>query len=700
VSAPAPSRFGRLGRLMLKEQKEILRDRRTLLTLIVMPLLLYPLVGLVIQQFMTAVGNPRTPTYFIGLESNEHAAVVGQLIQLADLSAPPRATRRDVPELQYIVLPPDELRQRLRAGLLDVLVYVRGAASDEPGKPIAFDLEFMMVRGRKLSEEAGRYLRAKLDSTSKIILAKRLAELNVPQRPEPIRIEARTMEPPDKREGFPLGSVAPFMLILMTITGAVYPAIDLTAGERERGTLEMLMAAPVPRMSILVAKYAAVLTVALLTALVNIGAMTATLYLTDVGRLVVGEGGLSAKTIVQGLAALVLFVGFFSALLLALASFARSFKEAQAYLIPLMLVALAPGVVSLFPGVELTAATAAAPLLNIVLFSRDLLQDGVDGWLTAIVLVANACYAAAALVLAARLFGSEGVLYGGSGSWSGLTRRPATPREFVPPSSAAFLVMLCVPAFLLLTGLGRLLFPNNLVGQMLAGAVVLSFVFVVAPFAVAWSRNVPPKKAFAFVRPRFLPLLAAVLLGASLWPFAVKLLQSSRTTDLIADNPEIAQRLTSFVEEIRRIPPTAGIVLLAVIPAICEEIFFRGFLFGALVRRSVLNAVVTTTTLFAAFHVLSPSSLTPERFAPSLMLGLALGLLRWRSGSIWPGVVMHVAHNSIVIAAMLIPTKFGFTADVGGTVNVPNALYLAGGVGAAVGLALLMSARPRTVVER
>ena len=109
----------------------------------------------------------------------------------------------------------------------------------------------------------------------------------------------------------------------MTITGAVYPAIDLTAGERERGTLEALMAAPVPRLGLLIAKYIAVMAVALLTATANLLAMSVTLLSTGLGPLVFGEGGLSVLLIVQVLGLLVLFAAFFSAILLAITSFAQ-----------------------------------------------------------------------------------------------------------------------------------------------------------------------------------------------------------------------------------------------------------------------------------------------------------------------------------------------------------------------------------------
>ena len=112
-----------------------------------------------------------------------------------------------------------------------------------------------------------------------------------------------------------LGILIPLILILMTITGAVYPAIDLTAGERERGTLEILVAAPVPRLALLFAKYVSVVTVALLTAVVNLGTMMVTLVVSGLGPMQAFRNGLTVEALLSILALLVLFAGFFSAVL-------------------------------------------------------------------------------------------------------------------------------------------------------------------------------------------------------------------------------------------------------------------------------------------------------------------------------------------------------------------------------------------------
>src|SRR5206468_2890398 len=144
-----------------------------------------------------------------------------------------------------------------------------------------------------------------------------------------------------------------------------------------------------------------------LTALVNLAMMTATVQLSGLGDWLFDGGGLTVVVVLQLFALLLLFGAFFSALLLALTSFARSFKEAQAYLIPLMLVSLAPGLIGMMPGLKLGGAYAVTPLLNIVLLSRDLLagRGAVDPAMVAVVILSTLVYAVAAIALAARIFG-------------------------------------------------------------------------------------------------------------------------------------------------------------------------------------------------------------------------------------------------------------------------------------------------------
>jgi ABC-2 type transport system permease protein/sodium transport system permease protein len=151
--------------------------------------------------------------------------------------------------------------------------------------------------------------------------------------------------------------------------------------------------------------------------------MAVTVLITGLGPTLFGAGTLSPWVLAEVLGLMLLFAAFFSAVLLALTSVARSFKEAQAYLIPLMVVALIPGMLSLSPAVRLQGPLLVVPLLNVVLLARDLFEGTARAGPAAVVVLTTLLYALAAVALAARVFGAEAVLYSQQGRWSDLFRR-------------------------------------------------------------------------------------------------------------------------------------------------------------------------------------------------------------------------------------------------------------------------------------
>jgi sodium transport system permease protein len=435
------TRLGLLGRLMRKELREILRDRRTILTLVLMPLLLYPLLGIAFHTFLLdSMSHGPAPSYRVGtLRGPQQKPIEDHLInglealhaQLAyqgrDASRSEKAAPSERQGLSRILIKDvDDLEFAVLHGDVDVAI----RSSPRRGPLLALDWGLLYREDSAYSLEAVRFLEQVCTAANVQYLKSQLH-----LRADPVRTLPVALHPPRQRTPTVLSGLVPLILILMTITGAVYPAIDVTAGERERGTLEILAAAPVSRLGVLFAKYVAVLTVAMLTALVNLGTMAATLLLTGIGRMLFGEAGLSLLVFVEVLALLLLFAAFFSAMLLALTSFARSFKEAQAYLIPLMLVSLMPGVLSLIPGLQLDGPLAVIPLLNISLLTRDLLEGMAEPGLALVVVLSTFLYAVAALALAARIFGAEAVLYSQQGSWADLFRRRRAPRRLSSPDN-------------------------------------------------------------------------------------------------------------------------------------------------------------------------------------------------------------------------------------------------------------------------
>jgi membrane protease YdiL (CAAX protease family) len=456
------------------------------------------------------------------------------------------------------------------------------------------------------------------------------------------------------------GTLIPFILVLMTITGAVYPAIDLTAGERERGTMEALVAAPIPRMRILFAKFIAVLTVAMLTATLNVLGMLATIWAFRLEGLIFESGKFSLISIGQVFALLLLFAAFFSALLLAVTSFARSFKEAQAYLIPLILLSLAPGVVSLAPGLTLSGPISLVPLLNFVLLARDILQSNVATVPALIAILSTLLYAALAVAVASRIFGTDAILYGSQQSVRDSLRRPRQVRDFISPLGALFCLTCLFPANFVAISLISRFAGDEFRLPLLIMAVVMIVFFVFFPLLFAWHQRVRLKTGFALGWPGLVPLLAAILIGLTAWPITVFLLALTQQVVTLFGGAESGeawqQRLVeggqSFVVRWRQLPIALILLTHAVIPAVVEEWFFRGFLLQSLRTRSrrVWLPIVLSGLIFGAFHLLTESVIALDRFMPTTLMGIFLAVICVRTGSIWPGVIVHMLNNGTVIA--------------------------------------------------
>ncbi|MEX2112217.1 MAG: ABC transporter permease subunit/CPBP intramembrane protease [Pirellulales bacterium] len=692
---------GRLTRLALKELRETLRDRRTIITLVVMPLVLYPILALVFQRFLlTSLTSHGTTEYVIGVDSMRSKMRLEEQLARGEAaqSAADGADESERPKIIWGELPSREAAER---SVVDAMVHLavipKNGASGDGGddhdgdgldRPLTWELHYRL--GSPTSEAVLRYIETRLQAFSESQLDEQLKTLGI-AADLPASSERHAID----FSGAPVFSLAaliPLILVLMTVTGAVYPAIDLTAGERERGTLEMLIAAPVPRVGLLLAKYVAVLAVALLTALVNLAGMAITAHSTGLNALLFGGAGLSLPVVIKVLLLLALFAAFFSAVLLAITSCARSFKEAQAYIIPLMLLCLVPGVICLMPSLELTGLLAVVPLVNIVLLARDILEGGVDPLLASVAVLSTAFYVVAAIAVAARIFGTDAILYGSQSTLTDIFRRPAAPQPALPLSAAAFSLALMFPAYFVLSATLAQSREISLEWRLFVGAFVTMLVFCGIPAAIAVVNRVRIKRGIGLVRPQATSLLAAAMLGLVLWPAAHELFLLNERIGISALRIDQLAEVKAFLEQLQHISPVWILLALAIVPGVCEEFFFRGVLFASL--RKVTTAwrtILATAVLFGLFHVVAGTVLAPERFLPSAFLGLVLGWVRYRTGSVWPCMLLHAVHNGLILCVVhwrdeLADRGLGFEEAA----HLPATWLVLGGVGIVTAVALMI----------
>lgn len=648
----------RLVRLCIKELREILRDRRTIVTLVFMPLLVYPILSAAFHKFaLSSLSSIAEVECIVGVESERDAVRLGRFLGAGEdvlkasgqgtvATTDPSSQLRFEGEPTIRWLYGDNMRRGVATGSLDVGIILLEGDDLKQSAGFRRQLKCQVIYREEsaLSKVAAEYITKRLDAVNQAytrdILQVRL--------PTDVQLEA--ISGSGGAAAFSLTTLVPLILILMTITGAVYPAIDLTAGERERGTLETLMAAPVPRLGLLIAKYISVLTVALFTATANLVAMTITLVVTGLGDTVFGSGGLTINLVAQVFGLLILFAAFFSAMLLAVTSFARSFKEAQAYLIPLMLLSLAPGMMSLMPDLEFNGLLAVTPLVNIVLLARDIFEGDVQPTLATAAVLSTALYAFAAIGLAARIFGTDAILYGSQATWADLMRRSEERRDVATIPGAMFCLAALFPIYFLL---GNLLhrMPGASIGvRLAASAVVTALLFVGVPAIAAKFQQVRFRSGFQLRSAGIAGFLGALVLGVSAWPFAHEVFLFNEFIGLGGIDPERIESVKALLDAWRDLSPVVILLTLAITPAVCEEFYFRGYLMGALQKSfSPTMSIVSSALLFGAFHVIATSALSTERFLPSTFMGLILGWVCYRTQSVLPGMLLHAMHNGLLL---------------------------------------------------
>jgi sodium transport system permease protein len=711
MSSPAHHQlFGRLRRLVQKELREILRDRRTIITLVVMPILIYPLLAVVFQRFLlTSISvNESTIAFDIGVDSvdardmlavqlQRGAALVTRLERNTAAKHPhdfanDPPDKEPLPEVTLVAYPDQTLRRHVADSSLHLAAIYRNEP-DNSAKGLRSPAKWELVyrAGSPPSEAALHFVESRLQALNDNAVHQQLQRLGVGAT-----IPAASFRRPISFGGAPpfsLAALIPLILVLMTVTGAVYPAIDLTAGERERGTLETLIAAPVPRLGLLLAKYVAVLTVAILTALVNLIAMTITAHSTGLAASLFG-GGMTPDVVVKVLLLLVLFAAFFSAILLAITSCARSFKEAQAYIIPLMLLCLVPGILCLMPGLEFKTWMAVTPLVNIVMLGRDLLEGGVVPSLAIAAVCSTIFYIAAAIALAAQIFGTDAILYGSQSTWSDLVRRPAeTQLTATIPMAMLCLAMIFPSSVILANNLGHSEgVPMR--ERLVIGAVITALVFGGIPLFLAIIGRVSAPTGLGLRRPNFISLLGAAILGVALWPAAHETYLLSEWLGLTTLTAKQISAAKALLDQFQTVPLWLILVTVAIVPAIFEELCFRGFLFGALrTRLSGTLTIIASAVLFGVFHEI----LSSGRLLPSTFLGLVLGWVRWRSRSVWPGILLHALNNGLLLTVSYYPDELlAHSLGVQEQEHLPPAWHAMALAGVVVGAALLIAATRRT----
>ena len=652
-----------------REVRDQLRDRRTMFTICILPLLLYPLMGMVMMQVaqfhreqhvtIGIVGYENWPTQFPLFNEDKSEKIRWKKIAAEDSLASnfERAARQSASETisesnsleNRISSEPAAAEKLLRQLDADAVIWV------PPSFRESLEHESLVVLSNQRwerSQLALQTLNERIQAWHADWLRQRLLVSNlgtaILNPPQIQHIDASNAE---VKRAILWSKILPFVMLVWALTGAFYPAIDLCAGEKERGTLETLLCSPARRREIVWGKLLTVMCFSIGTALLNLASMHTT------ASIVMSRfSGLGASDMVSAMGPLplhsmgwlILLVipisAMFSALALAVACMARSTKEGQYYLMPLLLVGMPLVMLPMIPGVLLSPGTSIIPVTGAVLLSRALMDGEYTLALLHLPTVATVTILCCLLAVrwAVRQFESENVMFRDSerSTMSQWIRNVWRQREDTPTPSESVLcgLLILVCLFFGRLSLGGL--PLNWL-SIVQSTIAVQCGLILAPvliMATMLTRSI--RISLRLNRPSAPQIAASVLLAISLHPTYVAFASMVGAEYKLGE--QTTDMLIQFDSILAATPIWSVLLVLAMLPAVCEEIAFRGFLFAGLLRDGGhIRAILLTSVLFGLSHGVLQQTIT------ATTMGLLLGWLALRSGGVACTIAFHCVHNSI-----------------------------------------------------
>jgi sodium transport system permease protein len=384
-----------------KELIDTLRDKRTMRTMLLIPLLVFPITLTVFVNVSSSFEKKASEEQLkIGVWGDLGAKYWSQLKEMPDgIGKKKLKTFEDSSALKRAIEQGD-----IQLGLIIPKNESELARTKQP-IPLTWLFDATSIGRQERAESYMNYLSNKAEAI-------RLQELGVDmEKIHPLIPVYQNCASDKKMIGQLAGGFLPYIFIAFGFIGCMYPAIDLFTGEKERGTIETLLTTPVSRWQILVGKMMVVVTSGMLAASCALLGLFVSIEFLDIVHnkeiLNIVHSILTPSFIIAMFSLLFPLVVFFAGAMIPIAVYAKSFKEAQSIITPLNFVMVLPAMIGFFPGIELNALTAAIPVVNIVLSTKELISGTLSLGYYAISLGIMLILAALSVVVSFKQFGKE-----------------------------------------------------------------------------------------------------------------------------------------------------------------------------------------------------------------------------------------------------------------------------------------------------
>jgi sodium transport system permease protein len=621
----------------------LLRDRRALFSAFLLPVLLYPLLFLG-NSWLARISKETLAARTVKIALDISAMPASEADRMRDLlhqEQPIELTEIDATRL--LALGTDlETGATLSGVERNTVSAVLGGSGDlllvarrlQDIPPYALRVYF--DGQTDIGNEAQKRVDSAVQKLRRELRAQRIHTVLGPDPAHGLSVEPVDTASQADQSGATLGKYLPLIAVFVLLAGASYAALSAFAGERESGTLETLLVQPVPRSSIAAGKFAAVLVTGIATLVLNAGSVLVCLHL-GLGALPSADLAASTGMIVDAgrlFSAAFLFLPaavFLCAVLCLACGRARTFREGQQLLLPMMFLAILPTIPATQPDIVLDPLLAAIPLCGPALALRDALRGNVAIGMATWMFVANCAWAWLALAKLSSLLDAERVMQHQDNPEETATREVQSRYALRWAIVAVFAVYL----------IGATLQSWNL-----AWGLAATLWLVILPLALLSARGTAQRaretlrEALWLRAPNALHALGAALIAPAFVLVGQHVFEwQKRVLPLPSSFGEV-ELLPAAVND----HPWLKVALIAISPAICEEMFFRGALLSGL-RRDLTwwRVVIYEMIAFGAVHM------SIYRFAPTAVLGGVLTLLTLRSKSLIPAMILHATYNGILV---------------------------------------------------
>lgn len=353
-----------------KELKDTLRDRRTLLAMIVVPVLIFPVIlGLMTTVTKSFADAEKEKVFKIGVICDDGSNRLTKILN----QAPEELGKRELIFLSDISLP-EEL---IKTDSFELILELEPNFDSKDNK---LETNIVKIYYEETNLTAKGRAKGYIEFIKNTLVSERMAKNNMDMTVlTPLSVEYVNLSSEKELIGKVAGGFLPYLFIIFGFIGCMYPAIDLFTGEKERKTLETILTTPVPRWKFLVGKMGVIVlsglaaaTFALIGLFLSIEVLG---FVEDQGLISVVRSILSIKFILMLYLLLLPLTVFFAGLLVPITVRAKSFKEAQSIITPLNFAIIFPAMVGLIPDIQLDIFTAMIPIVNVVLATKELIAE-------------------------------------------------------------------------------------------------------------------------------------------------------------------------------------------------------------------------------------------------------------------------------------------------------------------------------------